>query len=249
MRLNIRQYVALLIYVFINLSIAYPANSVHFEKRGWNTFWNNIGNSISDAISNIIHGGTEVAENMGIDTAAFGARVLDMYSDDDGVYHASVDGWQKHFGYNNLYDFAFNVGTSMKKSKTMFNYNGQNYILWAWKGDYINLGAGAELGIYYGGKDKDSHWKVNTSLSMPMTLTLVHKSKGTVVNNWSDTTWWITAFNPDKKFKKVDANDLIAYYTAKFTDSGMFSAFYISSDRVSEGWNCKNSTQTCDLKF
>ena len=65
-----------------------------------------------------------------------------------------------------------------------FDYIKKNYILWAWKGDYLNLGAGAELGIYYGGKDINSFWKVDKSLAMPMTLTLKHKTKGIIVDNW-----------------------------------------------------------------
>ena len=38
----------------------------------------------------------------GIDTAAIGAFFLQMYKDNEGVYHASFDCWQQLFGYNNL---------------------------------------------------------------------------------------------------------------------------------------------------
>ena len=37
----------------------------------------------------------------GIDTAAIGAFFLQMYKDNEGVYHASFDCWQQLFGYNN----------------------------------------------------------------------------------------------------------------------------------------------------
>ena len=40
----------------------------------------------------------------------------------------------------------------MQRVKFDFVCNGTSYVLWAWKGDYINLGAGAELGIYTGGQ-------------------------------------------------------------------------------------------------
>jgi hypothetical protein len=54
-----------------------------------------------------------------------------------------------------------------------------------WKGDYLNLGAGAELGIYsnksgiFGVVDvtspHDDHWLIDTSLAMHMTITLQYK--------------------------------------------------------------------------
>ena len=94
----------------------------------------------------------------GIDTAAIGAFFLQMYKDNEGVYHASFDCWQQLFGYNNLYDFFFDLGTSCEPAKFPFTYNGKEYIIWMWKGDYINLGAGAELGIYTGGVNLIGMW-------------------------------------------------------------------------------------------
>lgn len=63
----------------------------------------------------------------------------------------------------------------------IFTSNGKNYIFWAWKGNYISLGAGAELWIYYGGLSKNSYYIVDKSLVMPMTLTLKHKNKGIIL--------------------------------------------------------------------
>ena len=66
----------------------------------------------------------------------------------DGVYHTRQDCWQQFFGYNEFYDWAFSLGTDMRREKFIFKCNEKEYIFWAWKGDYLNLGAGAELGIY-----------------------------------------------------------------------------------------------------
>ena len=92
-----------------------------------------------------------MAVAVGIDTAKIGAFFLNMSKDKNGVYHASFDCWQQYFGYNKFYDFMFDIGTSMQAKYFDFSYGGRSYRLWAWKGDYINLGAGAELGIYYYG--------------------------------------------------------------------------------------------------
>ena len=159
-----------------------------------------------------------------IDFAEIGGTLLDMDADGEGVYHARFDCWQQCMGYTKFYDNIFDLFTDMRYNNDgMFKYNGQNYMLWAWKGDYLNLGAGAELGFYYGGETVNSIWQIDKSLSMPMTLTLTHKINGTIVDNWKDTTWWITAFNPD--FTNVFANDLTAYYTVEFTNDDMFDEF------------------------
>ena len=181
-----------------------------------------------------------------IDTAEVGAFLLQMEKDDHGNYHAIFDCWQQYFGYTKFYDFIFDIFTDMEcNNEGMFTFNNQNYILWAWKGDYINLGAGAELGIYYGGKSKDSIWKVNKTLAMPMTLTLTHKVYGTIVdnwNNWGNDAWWITAFNPNHT--KVKAIDLTAYYTVQFKNEKMFNEFS-KTPRI--GWSYNKTNKIASL--
>ena len=177
------------------------------------------------------------------DWAEVGGTLLDMDADEEGVYHARFDCWQQCVGYTKFYDSVFDLFTDMRyNSEGMFTFNGQNYILWAWKGDYLNLGAGAELGFYYGGEDVNSIWQIDKSLAMPMTLTLIHKIHGTIVNNWKNTTWWITAFNPD--FKDVFANDLTAYYTVEFTNEDMFEEFS-KIDR--KGWTYNKESKIASL--
>ena len=154
----------------------------------------------------------------GIDTAAIGAFFLQMYKDNEGVYHASFDCWQQLFGYNNLYDFFFDLGTSCEPAKFPFTYNGKEYIIWMWKGDYINLGAGAELGIYTGG---EPHWHVDKRLAMTMYIEL--RYNGATIISHSDYTWWITGFNP--KYQNKSASSLTAIFTIRFNDPGMYNAF------------------------
>lgn len=271
MKFNNHYLVALFICIFASIYVANaaPTYSNDLERRGWNPFEKikdavtNAGEKIKDAVtgvgekikdatstatSTVIHGANNVAVKLGINTAAIGGKMLMMKQDDQGVYHADFDCWQSNFGYNKLYDFAFDIGTSMEPNKAMFSYGGQNYILWAWKGDYVNLGAGAELGIYYGGKDENSHWLVDKNLAMPMTLTLNHRTKGNVVNNWKDTTWWITAFNPAKKFLNVNANDLTVTFTVDFSKNrNLFNALASSSNKGN--WQLDSRTLTAKLTF
>ncbi len=177
------------------------------------------------------------------DWAKVGGTILDMEPDEKGIYHARFDCWQQCAGYTKFYDIVFDLFTDMRYNNDgMFRYNNENYILWAWKGDYLNLGAGAELGIYYGGEDENSIWKVDKSLAMPMTLTLTHKINGIIVDNWKNTTWWITAFNP--KFTNVYAADLTASYSVEFTNHDMFNEF-IKVKR--KGWTYNNISKIAYL--
>lgn len=177
------------------------------------------------------------------DWAEVGGTLLDMDKDEKGIYHARFDCWQQCLGYSKLYDSIFDLFTDMRfNNNGTFVYNKKNYILWAWKGDYLNLGAGAELGIYYGGKDINSFWKVDKSLAMPMTLTLIHKTKGIIVDNWKNTTWWLTAFNPN--VTDIYATDLTAYFTVKFSNDEMFKEF---SKVEREGWSYNNKTKIASL--
>jgi len=77
----------------------------------------------------------------------------------------------------------------------------------------------AELGVYYGG---GPHWKVDTNLSMPMTLALSHK--GTNIISHTQNTWWITGFNSN--YLNVKANDPTATFSIDFSENiGMYNSF------------------------
>ena len=192
---------------------AYCGNNPISRYDNTGMFWKKL-------IRTTIHVGHTLLVAAGIDTAAIGAFFLNMEEDgSSGVYHADFNCWQQYFGYNDIYDVVFDIGTSMEPAKFPFSYNGQQYMIWAWKGDYINLGAGAELGIYYGG---GPHWLVDKNLAMQMQLYLSYK--GTPLLSHSDFTWWITAF--DSKYLNVLADDLTASFCVWFHDLEMYLAFY-----------------------
>ena len=211
---------------------AYCENNpvIRFDARG--TIWKNI-------ISGIIHAGNTLLRAVGIDTAAIGARFLDMEEGKSkGVYHANFDCWQKCFGYNKLYDIAFDIGTDMEVGEFAFQYNNKGYTLWAWKGDYINLGAGAELGIYVG---DSGHRTVDTNIAMTMSMVLYYDSKMIIDHAPDEKQWWITGFNSN--YQNVSASDLTAVFTVTFHDTGMYGAF-------KEQWYGRDSRWTfCDKTY
>lgn len=181
-----------------------------------------------------------------ITAAQVGALVLMLEKDENGVYHARDDCWQQFAGYMDLYDIAFDLGTDMKNKKYEYSLNGRDYVIWAWKGDYVNLGSGAELGIY--SQDSQSgfdmlgrgFWFVDKSLALPMTMVL-KDNEGNIIADYDpgndgdeDTPreqWWITSFNPE--YKDIKAEDLNVTFEIDFTDNPeMYDAFVQSDDYI-----------------
>ena len=209
-------------------------------------------NSVSISLQSILHGIDDRLSRLGVNTSELAAKFLNMkYDKKFGIYYADFDCWQKIFGVNKIYDIIFNLTTSMEtNNEGNFTYNNENYVFWAYKGDYINFGAGAELGIYYGGSssNKDfSHWKVDKSLAMSMSLTLSHKTLGKIVENWNNNgekTWWITAFAP--KYKKLKAHDLTANFNVEFKNEDMFYEF---SKTERKGWTYDKNKKIATLNL
>ena len=141
--------------------------------------------------------------------------------DKKGIYHARQDCLQQYAGYNDFYDFMFNLGTQMKTQKFPFRYNGKDYILWAWKGDYLNLGAGAEMGIYYGG---EPHWLVDTNLTLNMDLFVEYNHRMIISFTPKEKYWWITGFNP--YYQSPNIKMLKVTVRVRFDNPTMFMAFY-----------------------
>ena len=183
-----------------------------------------------------------VLEGLGIPTDEAGAFLLGMYESDSGIYHARTDCLQRFFGYNSLYDWAFEIGTCMDTRQFPFEHDGNSYIIWAWKGDYINLGAGAEMGIYYG---TGPHYFASLSLSMPMSMNLSYKGQSIITH--SQNTWWITGFNSN--YTNVHAHQLTASFTIDFSNNpAMFNSFY-SAYAGATGWVFNSATHSASYSF
>lgn len=172
------------------------------------------GMSWKTIISWSLHAGNTMARTAGIDMAAIGGLFLDMQEDNEGIYHANFNCWQQHWGYNSVYDVVFDMGTSMRPAKFEFTYNHRGYTIWAWKGDYINLGAGDELGIYRGSSGQRT---VDTSLALPMIVYLFYKRYCIIEYYPHGKQWWVTSFYP--KYQNVNADDLEADFVIWFKDN------------------------------
>lgn len=115
----------------------------------------------------------------------------------------------------------------MSRAKFPFYSGNKEYIFWAWKGDYLNLGAGAELGLYSRlilQSKKTGHWIAETRLAMKISMKLKYKGKTIATYNPTQKQWWITCFNP--YYQSVTSKQLTVSFTVKFANKKMFNDFY-----------------------
>lgn len=169
------------------------------------------------------------------------------------LYHTTFDCWQGSLfngfiGYNKLYDVAFDIGTSMKSVRFDFSSGGTDYTLWGWKGDYLNLGAGCELGIYEkasGALGSLDHFVVNKDLAMNMSATLTLNGK--TVGSFNGTHWWATSFNPN--VQNVKAEDLTAQFTVNFGDNKRMYSDFKNRYEFNKFWSFYDETNTATLIF
>ena len=162
--------------------------------------------------------------------ASLGSRFLNFKADTSKQnIHSQHYSWQGMGGYNNLYDRVFGEFTdnNMDQLKLPFAYGDTEYILWLWRGDYLNLGAGAEIGIYsrpqalHQDPEKLDHYFVDYNLQKQMKLYLYEENGGmdyTNVFSWEpyEYQWWITGFNP-QYVDKVNMKRLISIGCVDFT--------------------------------
>ena len=68
---------------------------------------------------------------------------------------ASIDAPQRAFGYNDIYNFGFttishneSANVSYKSFISLFSEGEYSYRVEGWKGNYMQMGVGAEIGVY-----------------------------------------------------------------------------------------------------
>lgn len=137
--------------------------------------------------------------------STIGAYLLKfLYDENYSAYHSQVNTWQRKYGYNELYDDFFRMGSSMNYGRVDFNVDEDIYTLWTWKGDYWAFESGAEVGLYKYNKELSEkagsfHYDA-VDFEVPMTLSLYNYDNGKYRNvfHWvpEDKQWWITGFNP-----------------------------------------------------
>ena len=135
----------------------------------------------------------------------------------------------------------------MDSEKFPFTIGDMEYIIWIWRGDYLNLGAGAEVGIYsrpdWLAQDPDSldHYFADYNLALPMTLSLYNfGDKVESIFQWypDEEQWWITGFNPSHLRDEVDVHKQAMICRIDLSENvDMYDALFLTSKPESEDHN------------
>ena len=160
--------------------------------------------------------------------------------------------WQSMVGYNWFYDYFFSLGGPIDRviipfeAKLKDSNKTAYYAVWCWKADYWNLGAGAEIGIYWQpikALAERGFYRVdqtNLLIQVNMQVTYDHSKdiltdstdleiltgSGTNDISLKQTSWWITTFSPRIQFAKVDAINVCQ--AVKFVESGIHDNLFES---------------------
>ena len=180
----------------------------------------------------------------------------------DGTYTSQQYAIQSVLGYGDNVDDLFHAVSEMDKVKIVFSYGGIMYVVWAWKGDYAQLGAGNEVGFYkqldiLGMGDEEGHFYADPFGYNPkMSVSLSIRGEGEVAAFApEDPYFWPAAFNP--AHQDVHLWEMTSTVSVDFSDApdgmggaGFYDAFATAVesrtdlDNVTFNWDQKNKKVT-----
>ena len=108
--------------------------------------------------------------------------------------------------------------------KSYFNSDSKLWRIQVWKGNYLNMGVGAEIGIYYqavagqySAADKDMRYMTfKLYQGTPANKRMLFRREGTH--------WWLTGFRPG--IGTINSGDLSMEITINLANNSMAKAFY-----------------------
>ena len=136
------------------------------------------------------------------DTGLYGFK----YSMQDQVFYTAEDTWQRNFGYEETYDnFAGAGAISYDTIRVKFNYQGNEWMIQFWKGQYGFVLIGAEIGLYNRKENAtaSSYYdcvtdeeKLNMSMKVYRQNADNQNKYDLLFKRTPSKTWWLTGFTP-----------------------------------------------------
>ena len=143
------------------------------------------------------------------------------YDEVQGIYYSSVNPWQKGFGFNFIYDMAAPIaGMNYSTERITFPYNGKDWMIQIWKGQY-GMTAGAEIGIYNKTDKVMQYDCASEDEFLEMSFVLYNQGEE-MFRRGPEKHWWLTGF----KILNVGVPILLDMdMTIKFPTKSMADAF------------------------
>ncbi len=165
-------------------------------------------------------------DNKGIVGLGYNFNLTDL------VIYTTVDCWMRDFGFCLFYDFVAGLSPVFFRYDTRrfkFDYNGMEYMIQAWKGNYL-IANGGEVGIYCRDDSRFGSYYdcANDEQMLNMSMQVLHKDK-ILVDEGPMLHWWINGFNLSDKIYLPES--LTMKFSIEMTDEEMLNAFCKSIDK------------------
>lgn len=184
------------------------------------------------------------------------------YDATENVFYASLNSWQRNFGYTYIYDYAAPFGVIWyDTSRIFFNYDNKEWMIQLWKGQYGWVLIGCEIGLYYRDFDDGSflvddkgrkYFKcADDDMLIKMSLSLYRDGRLLFARK-QQYSWWLTGFVPGMLenwgFTYDSPQSLTVDSMLTFKDEEMMDAFIEGLKKCNEVEH--NSTKrTREIKY
>lgn len=136
------------------------------------------------------------------------------YSQNDKCFYATNEAWQRNFGYSQLYDKTSSVILiSYDTARVYFTYDGLEWMVQLWKGQYGLVLVGAEIGVYNraAGSSASSYYDCADDDHRLYISMDVYRDGSKIFGRSYSQSWWLTGFVPGT------LNSTGAYVTSTYT--------------------------------
>ena len=166
----------------------------------------------------------------GLMSFGFNCDITDM------VVYATVNAWQRQYGFMLLYDILANSSPlfNYQTRRLKFDYNGKEWMIQIWKGNYALITNGGEVGVY--NREPGSRGTYYDAASddemMPMKMQVWH-GDDLLLEIGEMEHWWMNGFKMTKVI--YQPKDLTLKFYMKMPNEEMLNAFADSIDKEGTG--------------
>ena len=166
----------------------------------------------------------------------------------DGYFYTETQAWQRQFGFNRVYDQAATlIFFYYDTVRVFFTYDGLDWMIQMWKGQYGFMFLGAEIGVYTKPEGRGTggsmeHYDCATEEQMlPMEMRMYNKGEVGFRRPYKKY-WWATGFIPGTLDSFGDRSQLVMEARVTFRDATMAQLFVNGLEDV-EGTNGSTFSQ------
>ncbi len=149
-----------------------------------------------------------------------------LFDSDGNFFFTSDDPWQRNFGYNEAFDTAAPfVSIYMDTMRLKFRYEGKDWMIQFWKGQYGLAFVGAEIGVYTKPVDRtvEHYDAASDEDALYMSMTGYRDDQIIFAREYTKY-WWCTGFVPGQLKKFSDRSEIAVKCRITAKDENMLNS-------------------------